>query len=57
MSHEHPVSREELMAYGDGQLQRDHARQIAAAVQLQRGNRLVGGDQAIGGIANRPDGC
>ena len=33
MSHEHPVSREELMAYGDGQLQRDHARQIAAHVE------------------------
>ena len=33
MSHEHPVSQEELMAYGDGQLQRDHARQIAAHME------------------------
>jgi len=33
MSHEHPVSQEELMAYGDGQLQGDHARQIAAHVE------------------------
>jgi hypothetical protein len=33
MNHEHPVSQEELMAYGDGQLQPDHARQIAAHVE------------------------
>jgi hypothetical protein len=33
MNHEHPVSQEELMAYGDGQLQRDQARQIAAHVE------------------------
>jgi hypothetical protein len=33
MNHEHPVSQEELMAFGDGQLQRDQARQIAAHVE------------------------
>ncbi len=33
MNQEHPVSQEELMAYGDGQLQRDQARQIAAHVE------------------------
>jgi len=33
MNQEHPVSQEELMAYGDGQLQMDQVRQIAAHVE------------------------